>query len=48
MRGEGAQGSDFAQERRRELVERFDTELQAGEALEQIARAKRRRGYVDL
>jgi predicted DNA-binding WGR domain protein len=34
--------------RGREIVERFDTELQAGAALEEIARCKRRRGYVDL
>ena len=32
----------------RELVEVFATEIEAGEALEAIARAKRRRGYRDL
>jgi predicted DNA-binding WGR domain protein len=31
-----------------ELVEIFADELEAGEALETIARAKRRRGYRDL
>jgi predicted DNA-binding WGR domain protein len=31
-----------------ELVEIFADELKAGEALEAIARAKRRRGYRDL
>jgi predicted DNA-binding WGR domain protein len=31
-----------------ELVEVFADELEAGEALEAIARAKRRRGYRDL
>jgi predicted DNA-binding WGR domain protein len=31
-----------------ELVQVFATELEAGEALEAIARAKRRRGYRDL
>ncbi|WP_099509431.1 WGR domain-containing protein [Microvirga ossetica] len=31
-----------------ELVEVFDDELRAGEALEAVARAKRRRGYRDL
>jgi predicted DNA-binding WGR domain protein len=31
-----------------ELVEIFDDELEAGEALEAVARAKRRRGYRDL
>lgn len=32
----------------RELVEIFDDELEAGAALEAVARAKRRRGYHDL
>jgi predicted DNA-binding WGR domain protein len=32
----------------RELVEIFADELEAGEALETVARAKRRRGYQDL
>jgi predicted DNA-binding WGR domain protein len=32
----------------RELVEVFDSELEAGRALEAIARTKRRRGYRDL
>jgi predicted DNA-binding WGR domain protein len=32
----------------RELVEEFATELEAGQALEALARAKRRRGYRDL
>jgi predicted DNA-binding WGR domain protein len=32
----------------RELVEVFATEIEAGEALEAITRAKRRRGYRDL
>jgi predicted DNA-binding WGR domain protein len=32
----------------RELVEVFDSELEAGQALEAIARVKRRRGYRDL
>jgi predicted DNA-binding WGR domain protein len=31
-----------------ELVEIYDTELQAGAALEALAQAKRRRGYRDL
>jgi predicted DNA-binding WGR domain protein len=31
-----------------ELVEAFDSELKAGQALEAVARAKRRRGYRDL
>jgi predicted DNA-binding WGR domain protein len=31
-----------------ELVEIFADELEAGEALETVARAKRRRGYQDL
>ena len=31
-----------------ELVEVFATEIEAGEALEAIARVKRRRGYRDL
>jgi predicted DNA-binding WGR domain protein len=31
-----------------ELVEVFDSELEAGEALEALAREKRRRGYRDL
>jgi predicted DNA-binding WGR domain protein len=31
-----------------ELVEVFATEIEAGEALEALARAKRRRGYRDL
>ncbi len=39
---------DWMGTRGRELVERFDTELQAGEALEQIAQAKRQQGYMDL
>ncbi len=30
------------------LVETFDSEIEAGEALEAIARAKRQRGYSDL
>jgi hypothetical protein len=33
---------------RRGLVQVFATELEAGEALEAIARVKRRRGYRDL
>ena len=32
----------------RELVEEFACELEAGQALEAVARAKRRRGYRDL
>jgi predicted DNA-binding WGR domain protein len=32
----------------RELVEVFATEIEAGQALEAIARVKRRRGYRDL
>ena len=32
----------------RELVEVFATEIEAGAALEALARAKRRRGYRDL
>ncbi len=32
----------------RELAEVFATEIEAGEALEALARAKRRRGYRDL
>jgi predicted DNA-binding WGR domain protein len=32
----------------RELVEVFATEIEAGAALEAIARVKRRRGYRDL
>jgi predicted DNA-binding WGR domain protein len=31
-----------------ELVEVFTNEIEAGEALEALARAKRRRGYRDL
>jgi predicted DNA-binding WGR domain protein len=31
-----------------ELVEVFASELEAGQALEAVARAKRRRGYQDL
>jgi predicted DNA-binding WGR domain protein len=31
-----------------ELVEVFATEIEAGEALEELAAAKRRRGYRDL
>ena len=31
-----------------ELVEIYDDEIAAGEALEAVARAKRRRGYRDL
>ncbi len=31
-----------------ELVELFATEVEAGQALEAVARAKRRRGYRDL
>jgi predicted DNA-binding WGR domain protein len=31
-----------------ELVEVFTTEVEAGQALEPIARVKRRRGYRDL
>jgi predicted DNA-binding WGR domain protein len=31
-----------------ELVEVFSTEIEAGQALEALARAKRRRGYRDL
>jgi predicted DNA-binding WGR domain protein len=31
-----------------ELVEVFPTEVEAGQALEVIAQAKRRRGYQDL
>jgi hypothetical protein len=31
-----------------ELVENFDSEIEAGKALEVIAQAKRRRGYQDL
>ena len=31
-----------------ELVEVFASELEAGETLEAVARAKRRRGYLDL
>ena len=31
-----------------ELVEIFDDELEAGQALEALARVKRRRGYRDL
>lgn len=31
-----------------ELVQEFEDEIQAGQALEEIARAKRRRGYRDL
>jgi predicted DNA-binding WGR domain protein len=31
-----------------ELVEVFATEIEAGQALEAVARAKRRRGYRDL
>jgi predicted DNA-binding WGR domain protein len=31
-----------------ELVQVFDSELEAGQALEAIARVKRRRGYRDL
>jgi predicted DNA-binding WGR domain protein len=32
----------------RQLAEVFDSELEAGAALEALARAKRRRGYRDL
>jgi predicted DNA-binding WGR domain protein len=32
----------------RELVEAFASEIEAGQALEAVARAKRRRGYRDL
>jgi predicted DNA-binding WGR domain protein len=32
----------------RELVEEFASEIEAGEALEALARGKRRRGYQDL
>jgi predicted DNA-binding WGR domain protein len=32
----------------RELVQMFENELEAGAALEALARAKRRRGYYDL
>jgi predicted DNA-binding WGR domain protein len=32
----------------REMVEEFTSELEAGQALEALARAKRRRGYRDL
>ena len=32
----------------RELAEVFATEIEAGEALEMLAREKRRRGYRDL
>jgi predicted DNA-binding WGR domain protein len=32
----------------RELVEVYPTEIEAGEALEALAKAKRRRGYRDL
>jgi predicted DNA-binding WGR domain protein len=32
----------------RELVEEYASELEAGQALEEIARLKRRRGYCDL
>src|SRR5215217_7999201 len=32
----------------RELVEEFASELEAGQALEELARLKRRRGYRDL
>ena len=32
----------------RELAEVFATEIEAGDALEALARAKRRRGYMDL
>ncbi|WP_245439884.1 WGR domain-containing protein [Microvirga aerophila] len=31
-----------------ELVEEFSDEIEAGQALEAVARAKRRRGYRDL
>jgi predicted DNA-binding WGR domain protein len=31
-----------------ELVEAFANEVEAGQALEAVARAKRRRGYRDL
>jgi predicted DNA-binding WGR domain protein len=31
-----------------ELVEAFGSEIEAGQALEAVARAKRRRGYRDL
>ena len=33
---------------RRELVEEFAGEIEAGQALEAVAQAKRRRGYRDL
>ena len=33
---------------RQEMVEVFANELEAGQALEAVARAKRRRGYRDL
>ncbi len=32
----------------RELVEEFACELEAGQALEAVAQAKRRQGYLDL
>jgi predicted DNA-binding WGR domain protein len=32
----------------RELVEEFASEIEAGQALEVVAQAKRRRGYQDL
>jgi predicted DNA-binding WGR domain protein len=32
----------------RELVEEFAGEIEAGQALEAVAQAKRRRGYQDL
>ncbi|WP_276509055.1 WGR domain-containing protein [Microvirga aerophila] len=31
-----------------ELVEEFSNEIEAGQALEAVAQAKRRRGYRDL
>jgi len=34
--------------KRQELVEIHDDETKAGQALEAVARAKRRRGYQDL
>jgi predicted DNA-binding WGR domain protein len=32
----------------KEIVETYDNEIKAGEALEAVARVKRRRGYQDL
>ncbi|GEO19278.1 WGR domain-containing protein [Microvirga aerophila] len=48
LRDWGRIGTNGKETNGKEIVEIYDNEIKAGEALEAVARVKRRRGYRDL